>query len=216
MDQELLLQQANQLLNEEEFQQAVPLLLKVVAQLKDNAKWETQFNAYYNLGFSYLALEEYEKALPYFQYTLQLELPIAYKWLPHQGLANALLSLHRAEEAIPHFEQAIERCHEARPKVYMIMDNADAYFEIKQVEKAIEQLEQAMSICEKEQLEEDTWTVGHQLSDWYLSFRPSQQAVELLEYLHERAKKYKASDWEILFLGNLSTAYLYNGQIEAS
>ncbi|MEM6698125.1 MAG: CHAT domain-containing tetratricopeptide repeat protein, partial [Bacteroidota bacterium] len=32
----------------------------------------------------------------------------------------------------------------------------------------------------------------------------------------ERAKKGKEPDWEILFLGNLSTAYLYDGQIEAS
>ncbi|MEL7221015.1 MAG: hypothetical protein AAGJ93_06830 [Bacteroidota bacterium] len=139
---------------------------------------------------------------------------IGYAGFLTYGWGFALSNADRLVEAIEPFSSVLRYCEEVMPLYLTHLELGDAFFEQGDFKQLIHHYQVAFELAKEHQMEEEMLRTARELGDIYLEFEQGEEAVALLSFCLDYSKRQALSDWERLFVGNLSTAYLGNGQLE--
>lgn len=209
-----LYQEALNFESENKLEEAVTTLERAAEMLEQIDPSHLTFNIFYHLGLNASGLEEYEKAIFAYQNAIEACPEEKYLWLPYYGIGFAYSNMEQLSKSIEPYTIALKYCPEATPSYYAHMEIADAYQEALQIDKVIEHQEAAFKIAKDNQLFNDLMNVTHELSSIYLEFDEEEKGRDLLQFGLLQAREQKKQDWERLFIGNLSTAYLGTGELD--
>ncbi len=166
-----------------------------------------------NLGGAYLALSRNEKAIGYFEQTLEVARELKRRGLEDAALNNlgaAYSGLSQHEKAIGYFEQALANARELKTRVAegrALTNLGSAYSDVGQDEKAIGYHEQALAIAREFK---DRRTEGnglYYLGDAYLNLGHYDKAMECYEQALAIAIETKDRDSEAIALKSRGQTY---------
>ena len=208
----LILDKAKKAFDEDNISSAKSILNAAIHSLKEEES-HSLFMLYQNLGFYHNISEEYHKAEQAFLKAISLceidsEICIAY-----HALGWTYSDQEKYTEALIQFENAAN--HSSSPLIsfdshYQI---ADILLEQYDYSNAAKHRENALLYTENNEMSEEHYMncVRH-LGKTYAILGESSKSVAILEQGLQKSIELGMRDWEKLFVGNLSTAYLDAGQ----
>jgi CHAT domain-containing protein/Flp pilus assembly protein TadD len=194
--------------------QALQQLEQATAYINTADPNKLAFDVLYLKGICHIEASQYQDAVAAYRSAIVVCPEERLLWLPYHGWGFALSALQQLSDAIPPYEKALEYCTDPKALYYTHLELAEAYSTRYDLEAQIKHLESAHQLAKAHNLLEELLDVSHELGDLYIEFEKGQEAVDTLKAGLQIAKEEGFDDWERLFLGNLSTAYLGNGQHE--
>ena len=173
-----------------------------------------------NLGNTYSALGQVERAIEYYEQALAISQEIGDRcnegtWLGNLG--NAYYVLGQVERAIKYYEQALtisQEIDDRRGEGADLGNLGNAYFALGQVERAIKYYEQALAISQEidDRRNRGTW-LGN-LGNAYTDLGQVERAIEYHELALAISREIGDRRGESADLGNLGNDYYVLGQVE--
>ncbi len=211
-----LYEKAKELEANSQYEEVIDVLEKAITLLNPSDDPVLSFNIFYHIGLTATGLEIYSKAIEAFKRAIKICPEELSLWPPYYGLGFALNSAEQAKEAIEPFESALKYCGETLDRYHTLMELSEAYFATGGIEKTIECKKEAIALARKIGLLEEMFMAIRELGDIYIEFDYNSEARDLLKSGLDLAQRHSSSDWERLFIGNLSTAYLGTNELELS
>ncbi len=173
-----------------------------------------------NLGSTYIALGQVEKAIEFYEQALLISHEIEYRQGEGADLGNLGLAygtLGQVEKAIEFYQQALAISHEIgdrRGEGNQLGNLGNAYSDLGQVERAIEFYEQALLISHEIGDRRGEGAYLGNLGNAYSGLGQVEKAIELYQQALDISREIGDRQGEGNRLGNLGLAYRDLGQVE--